>query len=305
MLIKVIGGDGFRPFKFTFDEKSDLQSLTDRVESDCSISNFELQQGYPPNDLKVKGRGDATLVSLGVKGGESVRVIPSKGSAHPIVKAQTASMEKTETAAAMERHIIDADNSCLFNAIGFLMTKGRGQDNMAKMYRGFISQEILTDSSGLYCEAVLGKTPEAYAAWVQDPEKWGGEIEMSILAKRLHVQICAVDIQTGVMYTYSPEEEARERLYLIYDGIHYDALVRKTNTNGGNINMETTFHPENDKDAEAQSMALSIRLKEERQFTDTKNFDLRCMVCMQGLVGEAGAREHAKTTGHQNFCEYT
>ena len=41
-----------------------------------------------------------------------------------------------------------------------------------------------------------------------------------------------------------------------------------------------------------------------RQFTDTANFSLRCLVCQQGLKGEKEAVEHAKQTGHQNFGEY-
>ena len=32
--------------------------------------------------------------------------------------------------------------------------------------------------------------------------------------------------------------------------------------------------------------------------------ELRCLVCQKGLVGEAGALEHAKSTGHANFCEF-
>ena len=41
-----------------------------------------------------------------------------------------------------------------------------------------------------------------------------------------------------------------------------------------------------------------------RKFTDTAKFDLRCLVCQCGLVGEKGAMEHAKKTGHTNFSEY-
>lgn len=32
-------------------------------------------------------------------------------------------------------------------------------------------------------EAVLGKSPVEYCAWIQHPDKWGGAIELSILSK--------------------------------------------------------------------------------------------------------------------------
>jgi len=50
--------------------------------------------------------------------------------------------------------------------------------------------------------AAEGKSPEEYATWVLMDEKWGGEIEMSILAMNLKICIKAVDISTGVVYEY-------------------------------------------------------------------------------------------------------
>lgn len=40
------------------------------------------------------------------------------------------------------------------------------------------------------------------------------------------------------------------------------------------------------------------------QYTDTAHFDLRCLVCQQGVKGQKGALEHATATGHQNFAEF-
>lgn len=70
----------------------------------------------------------------------------------------------------------------------------------------------------------------------------------------------------------------------------------------------------------AQKLADILRQK--KAFTNTSTFDLKCEVsekyifdnlydidgfaqnCGQGLVGEKGAREHAKETGHTTFGEY-
>ena len=54
----------------------------------------------------------------------------------------------------------------------------------------------------------------------------------------------------------------------------------------------------------AQAHALVEEAHRARKFTDTSGFTLRCLVCQAGLVGEAGALEHAKKTGHANFSEY-
>ena len=40
-----------------------------------------------------------------------------------------------------------------------------------------------------------------------------------------------------------------------------------------------------------------------RKFTDLTGFDLKCLVCGQGLKGQAGALSHASTTGHANFAQ--
>lgn len=74
----------------------------------------------------------------------------------------------------------------------------------------------------------------------------------------------------------------------------------------------------------AQKLADILRQK--RAFTNISTFDLKCLVgvaylnivcgflicfiiiieqdCGQGLVGEKGARAHAKETGHLKFGEY-
>ena len=291
-----ISGEGLKPFRFSFDESTTLKMLTDRIEAESSLSYYVLQMGWPP--IEIRGDAEDCLASLGLKNGESV-VVRESSSVHPIVKTKLPDIE---------RHIIPADNSCLFNAIAFLMSNGEAAENgISKEYRGIVSHEILTDQTGTYSEAFLGKKPHEYAEWVQDPDKWGGEIEMSILSKRLHIQICAVDIQTGTVYKYSPEgPHEHSSIYLMYDGIHYDAVVcRMPAAKTGENHFKTIFHPESNSAVEEQCVALALKLKNSRQFTDTTNFDIRCMICNEGLVGETGAREHAMRTGHQNFCEYS
>jgi len=55
----------------------------------------------------------------------------------------------------------------------------------------------------------------------------------------------------------------------------------------------------------ASPWAKVRRCYEAKQFTDTAHFTLRCGVCNIGVRGETEAREHAKSTGHTNFSEYS
>ena len=54
---------------------------------------------------------------------------------------------------------------------------------------------------------------------------WGGEIEILILANFKKVQISIVAIASSTILTYSPEVEYSGRIYLLYNGQHYDAIV--------------------------------------------------------------------------------
>lgn len=54
---------------------------------------------------------------------------------------------------------------------------------------------------------------------------------------------------------------------------------------------------------EARQIAKEANSK--RNFTDTANFTLRCLVCQKGLVGQTDAVQHAQATGHTNFAEYS
>ncbi|XP_029126055.1 ubiquitin thioesterase OTU1-like [Cajanus cajan] len=47
-----------------------------------------------------------------------------------------------------------------------------------------------------YSEAFLGKRNADYCNWILDSEKWGGAIELSILADYYGREIAAYDIQT-------------------------------------------------------------------------------------------------------------
>ncbi|KAI9126277.1 hypothetical protein K1719_002698 [Acacia pycnantha] len=76
------------------------------------------------------------------------------------------------------RRVIPLDNSCLFNAIGYVMDHDKTK---ASELRQVIAATVASDPQK-YSVAFLGKPNADYCAWILDPEKWGGAIELSILA---------------------------------------------------------------------------------------------------------------------------
>ncbi len=49
-------------------------------------------------------------------------------------------------------------------------------------HRRVIAETVAGDPEE-YSEAFLGKPNKEYCAWIKDPQKWGGAIELSILSR--------------------------------------------------------------------------------------------------------------------------
>ncbi|DBB01393.1 TPA: hypothetical protein ACH3X1_000060 [Trebouxia sp. C0004] len=119
------------------------------------------------------------------------------------------------------RRKVDDDNSCLFSAVGYVM---EGSRSHATKLRRVIADAVSADPS-TYNDGFLGKSNAEYRAWILDPKKWGGAIELSIFARHFAREIAAYDIQTKRCDVYGQGEGYQERVMLIYDGLHYDALA--------------------------------------------------------------------------------
>lgn len=60
------------------------------------------------------------------------------------------------------RRIIEANDSCLFNALGYSLLNSL---NEAPKLRKIVANRVLADKF-LYDSATLGKSPEDYAKWI-------------------------------------------------------------------------------------------------------------------------------------------
>jgi ubiquitin thioesterase OTU1 len=303
--------------------------------------SMELLCGFPPRVIKFSNQQGATLASIGIRSGENITVrkgnvvesvyAPDMSEDEQLARAIAASLEEDSSRKGEEmrhregsgdisvvRRVVADDNSCLFSAVGYVAKGSRGA---ASMLRNTVADAVLQtvhDSQSWTepaepwtSEAVLGKTPEEYSAWIRDPRRWGGGIELNILSARLGLEIAAFDIQTLRVDIYGQGKGYTQRVMLVYDGLHYDALAVAGSTSAYRElpaeSEDTTVIPSNgewtDRVMEAAA-SLVATLHSSKQFTDTSNFTLRCGTCKIGLKGEKEAVAHARATGHTNFSEY-
>lgn len=195
------------------------------------------------------------------------------------------------------KKVVPADNSCLFTSVRFVLN-GKVDNEGSEMMRHIIAQEVATNTQD-YNDAVLGKSNAEYCAWIQKPDSWGGAIEVAILSSYYGIEIDVVDIQNAIINRFGEDKNYGLRVFLLFDGIHYDPLYMETDGAGA----PATIFPVEEMGVYQQAEQLAKEAKSSRQFTNVDKFSLRCLQCDVMLVGQLQATQHAKTTGHTNFGE--
>ena len=56
------------------------------------------------------------------------------------------------------------------------------EPTVSAAHRSVIAEAVAGDP-GTYTEGFLGKSNAEYCAWIRDPQRWGGGIELSILSR--------------------------------------------------------------------------------------------------------------------------
>ena len=310
--------------------------------SSIKLSELQLYVGYPPELLLIPSEAES-LQDLGIQSGSVIALrtgaTPSYSAAITTTLQSLQKLEidrrqpldlssgkewkcicctflNTSLSACCEmcespkpilkmiRRVIDADNSCLYNCFGYLLLRSLCMSTRLRE----VCSKVAADESEKYNSAVLGREIDDYKVWVTKPDTWGGEVEISILSAYFNIGVGVVDIRTNQIYLYNCKydnnEGSEERIYLLYDGIHYDALVKTVESNeqkSDNIDTDITIFSCTDFVAFDECKKIAADLKAATQYVDTSGFQLKCLVCGVGLVGQKDASEHAKSTGHQNF----
>jgi ubiquitin thioesterase OTU1 len=201
--------------------------------------------------------------------------------------------------------IVPDDNSCLFSSVALIFEQDIGK---APRLRQIVADSIRNDMV-TYSEAILGRPRDEYIATILKPETWGGAIELAILSAHYKTEISSIDVETGRIDRFEPPSgtESGNRCILVYSGIHYDAATLSPTKDAPPDFHQTVFpimSGDKSDPALVAAQKLADILRQKRAFTNISTFDLKCLDCGQGLVGEKGARAHAKETGHLKFGEY-
>ncbi|OQS06376.1 ubiquitin thioesterase OTU1, partial [Thraustotheca clavata] len=254
-----------------------LQQLTH-----SSYSVPKLLAGFPPKS--VVGDDNALITSLGITTGSVV-----------LLKEGVVLSSSIPSSGKFQRKVIAGDNSCLFNAIGFCL--GNGDTNNGSTMRNVVVNAIKNDPN-MFNAIFLGKPVDEYCTWILDDKSWGGEIELSILSMHFKVEMLVFDVISMSRLCYGEDQGFTQRLFLLYDGIHYDAIT-EVDSRGNN----KTLFAINDFVKVENASVLAVEAHQTHQYTDLGNFTIRCMICRRAFKGQIEASAHAQESGHYEFGE--
>lgn len=254
----------------------------------CAILFWILVFGkFPPVELS-KSQANIKLADLGIANAETLTLETRSPPAEPIPPQ------------VILKEIPD-DNSCLFNAIGYVLEDH--SRSKAQYLRNLVAEYILSRPLE-FSEAVLGRKPSDYAAWITKMDAWGGAIELSIFSSIYSVEIASFDVQSGRMDLFGEGRGYENRVYLQYTGIHYEAFALALDPSLSE-SAEVTIFAASDVGILQQVKQLVAVARASHRFTDLAGFTLRCEICKSGLKGQSEAQRHAMQTGHASFVEYT
>lgn len=252
-------------------------------------------------EIDIERSKNQTIKEAGLRSGETLIVEGKSLSQWPQLvenKPKPISPPSPQIEPGIRRREVPADNHCLFYSVYFALHEGQLNQSEAQKFRQKIAFYIL-DNQINYSQAVLGKTPLDYSAWIQSDASWGGSIEIRIFSDIFKIEIHATDIMTGRVDKYN-EGQFNQKIMLLYDGIHYDPLYWDGGIPG--LPIQTIFQSE-ELTAQFATVELAEKLRAARAYTDSNNFKILCGNCSKRFKGQREAVEHAEATGHFNFQE--
>lgn len=198
--------------------------------------------------------------------------------------------------------VMPDDNSCLFRAFGSAALGG--VDSVVEL-RSMVADAIQA-APHLWNELMLGKPPDEYCRWIKAEHSWGGFIELNLLAEHFDMEVCSIDVQTLRVDCYNSGRP--RRCIIVYSGIHYDTIALSPSIppytqSYSSPDLDTRVFDSADDLIKQKALELCAELQRMHYYTDTAAFNIRCNVCGAAFVGERGATEHAKDTGHYDFGE--
>jgi ubiquitin thioesterase OTU1 len=193
------------------------------------------------------------------------------------------------------RREVDADNSCLFSSIAYLIDKSNFNETSSLRFRQIIIDYLLDNK---FNEKLLDQPKDKYIDFIQNPKNWGGALEVRMFSEIFEKQIVCIDVKTNRADIYGEDKKYDQTIYLLYNGVHYDPLV---------MNYDITADPSTDitiidsTDVETFEIMKCLLLEYKNQGDYVEFYNLQCNDCNEKFKNENDAVEHSINFNHWNF----
>jgi ubiquitin thioesterase OTU1 len=193
------------------------------------------------------------------------------------------------------RREVDADNSCLFSSVAYLIDRCNFNEEASLRFRQIIIDYLLDDNFDVN---LLDQPKEQYIDFIQNPKNWGGALEVKMFSEIFQKQIVCIDVKTNRSDIYGEDKNYPQRIYLLYNGIHYDPLV---------MNFDVTADPSTDitvfdsNDIESFELMKCLLLEYKNQGDFVEFYSLECKNCPEKFKNENEAVEHSINYNHWEF----
>jgi ubiquitin thioesterase OTU1 len=208
-----------RDFKST----DTLGKLLEFLESKTKIpaAQQQLLCGFPPKP--ITSNLNQNLESANIKNGDQI-ILKQAGTQQGIVKGvdEGPYIPPSDGKGHFVRRKMPGDNSCLFHSLAYVL-EGKSKTKGAEL-RKLVAQ-LIAENPKTYSEAVLGMPTWEYVQMIQDPDYWGGYVDLIALSNQYKVEIVSFDTQTCREDVYGQDKNYSRRAFIIYTGAHYDALA--------------------------------------------------------------------------------
>ncbi len=193
------------------------------------------------------------------------------------------------------RREVDADNSCLFSSVAYLIDRSNFNEESSLKFRQIIIDYLLDDQ---FDSTLLDQPKDNYIEFIQNPKNWGGALEVKMFSEIFKKQIVCIDVKTNRADIYGEDKEYPQRIYLLYNGIHYDPLVMNFDT-GSDPSSDITIFDSNDSETFELMKCLLLEYKNQGDFVEF--YSLECKACTEKFKNENEAVEHSINYNHWEF----
>lgn len=198
--------------------------------SDIPVNKLHILFGFPPKVLDITDV-NLPITACGITSGDTLileerAVIENIATSLNNITPEDISnfVSDTYSNGVLMKHIVPADNSCLFTSIFFVLNgKIDETGNSSNWMRNLIAETVSSDTIN-FSEAILGKPNSEYCKWIQDEKSWGGAIEIAIMSDYYGIEIAVVDTINAIINRFGEDKNYPHRVFLLFDGIHYDPL---------------------------------------------------------------------------------